>query len=344
MPASSLLLTVADVIQETADAVTIVFERPDEGWSYRAGQFLTLRIPSDRTGSVARCYSLSSSPNRDRQLMVTVKRTVGGYASNWLCDNIGPGDQIESLVPSGVFSPKDFDRDLLLVGAGSGITPLLSIAKTALAEGSGRVVLLYANRDPESVIYASSLRTLVDAMPERLTAIHWLESVQGLPGVAALAGLLRPYSEFEAFICGPKPFMKGARHALADIGVPRSKIHVENFLSLSEDPFAASKEPIVDGGASDVGVRASSVLVQIDGRSLQFAWPRSKTLIDMLLENGIEAPYSCREGECGSCQCTLLSGKVEMMNVGALDEEDIADGLVLGCQAHPASDQIEIEF
>jgi 3-ketosteroid 9alpha-monooxygenase subunit B len=146
---------VREVIAETPDAKTIVFDPPGDRFSYRPGQFLTLRIPSDRTGSVARCYSLSSSPRHDDTLMVTVKRTVDGYGSNWLCENVVAGQIIESLPPAGAFTPKDIDLDLLLVGAGSGITPLLSIVKTALLDGRGRVVLFYANRDPESVIFAA---------------------------------------------------------------------------------------------------------------------------------------------------------------------------------------------
>lgn len=276
--------------------------------------------------------------------MVTVKRTVDGYGSNWLCDNIAAGQIIESLSPTGAFTPKDVDRDLLLVGAGSGITPLLSIMKTALLDGSGRVVLFYANRDPESVIFATQLRFLFGEYPERLTVVHWIESVQGLPTHLALRSVLQPYGDFEAFICGPKPFMQGARQALEQIGLPRARIHIENFVSLSDDPFGHHGPPIVTADSVEDKRDAARVTVELHGATHELAWPRSKTLIDVLLAHGVEAPYSCREGECGSCQATVLSGQVEMANAGALDEEDIADGLVLGCQAHPVSDHVAVEF
>ena len=157
-----LELQIAEVVAETDDARSLVFAVPDapgdpdippERLRYAPGQFLTLRVPSDRTGSVARCYSLCSSPFTDDALTVTVKRTADGYASNWLCDHAHAGMRIHVLAPSGTFVPKTLDDDFLLLAAGSGITPIMSICKSALAEGSGQVTLIYANRDERSVIF-----------------------------------------------------------------------------------------------------------------------------------------------------------------------------------------------
>ena len=345
MPTPTWTLTVAEVVRETADAATIVFDPPASGHSaYRPGQFLTLRVPSEQTGFVARCYSLCSSPAIDKQLAVTVKRTADGYASNWLCDNVRVGDRIECLPPSGVFTPGDLDADLLLIAGGSGITPMLSIAKTVLAHGRGRVVLLYANRDPAAVIFAAALRDLVGEYPERMTVIHWLEAVQGLPNDATLGRLLAPYAGHDVFICGPSLFMKSARSAVESFGVPRSRIHIENFVSLSGDPFTDKPADVADATAPDAVEQTAEVVVHLGGDTHTLTWTRKNTLIDLLIEQGIEAPYSCREGDCGTCQCMLLDGKVDMDTHGALDEEDIADGVVLGCQARPASDHITIEF
>ncbi|MGK2865029.1 MAG: FAD-binding oxidoreductase, partial [Mycobacterium sp.] len=177
-------LTVTEVIDESSDSKSLVFAIPgehQERFGYRPGQFLTLRIPSDQSGSVARCYSLASSPHTNDAPKVTVKRTDGGYGSNWLCDNVSVGDTIDSLPPSGVFTPHDLDGDFLLWAAGSGITPVMSILKSALAVGTGRVVLCYANRDEASVIFAAELRQLAAQYAGRLTVLHWLESIQGLP-------------------------------------------------------------------------------------------------------------------------------------------------------------------
>lgn len=340
----SVILTVSEVIAETPDTCSLEFDIPEdarERFAYKPGQFLTLRIPSERTGSVARCYSLASSPHTDDRPKVTVKRTADGYGSNWVCDNVKPGDTIEVLPPSGAFTPKDLDADLLLFGGGSGITPVISILKSALAQGSGQVVLIYANRDESSVIFAAELRTLAAKYPDRLRIVHWLESVQGLPSADQLAALAAPFADYHAFMCGPAPFMDAVHDALAKLAVPRHRVHAEIFNSLAGDPFTDSGPvEISDQEAAD----AATVEVQLDGETHQLAWPRSQTLVDIMLAKGIDVPYSCREGECGSCACTVLDGAVEMDNAEILDPEDIADGLILGCQAHPVTDNLRIEF
>src|SRR5262249_52604272 len=153
-------LRVAEVVPETADAHSVVFDVPDElaqRFRYRPGQFLTLRLPSDLTGSVARCYSLSSSPHDGVRPQITVKRTADGYGSNWICDHVETGTVLEVHPPSGRFVPKDLDADLLLLSGGSGITPVMSILRSALGQGEGHVVLVYANRDEDSVIFADTL-------------------------------------------------------------------------------------------------------------------------------------------------------------------------------------------
>ena len=210
-PASrAVSLPVTGVFDESHDAKSLVFAVPDEHRSrfdYRPGQFLTLRVPSDQTGSVARCYSLASSPHTDDAPKVTVKRTEGGYASNWLCDNVAVGDTVDVLPPAGLFTPEDLDADFLLWAAGSGVTPVMSILKSVLAGGTGRVVLWYANRDERSVIFAAELRELAARYAGRLTVMHWLESIQGLPTRAQLAGFALMFTGHQSFICGPEPFM-----------------------------------------------------------------------------------------------------------------------------------------
>ncbi|RVW01083.1 ferredoxin--NADP reductase [Rhodococcus xishaensis] len=340
----SAVLTVSGVIEETPDARSLVFDVPADMKSkfhYKPGQFLTLRIPSDLTGSVARCYSLASSPFTDDAPKVTIKRTADGYGSNWLCDNISVGDQIEVLPPSGVFTPKSLDHDFLLLGAGSGITPVMSILKAALTEGKGRVVLFYANRDENSVIFAAELRELAAKYADRLTIVHWVESIQGLPTAAQIATLAAPFASSEAFMCGPGPFMDTVHEALAQAGMPRTRVHAEIFNSLAGDPFKdVDPEEITDEEAAD----AATVEVELDGETHNLSWPRKQTLVDVMLSKGLDVPYSCQEGECGSCACTVLEGKVEMDHAGVLDQEDIDNGYILGCQAKPVSDHLKIEF
>jgi 3-ketosteroid 9alpha-monooxygenase subunit B len=334
-------LRVARVIEETADARSIEFDVDGDdrdAFEYRPGQFLTLRVPSDRCGSVARCYSLSSSPHVDQRIKVTVKRTADGYGSNWLCDTLAAGDEIQALPPAGIFTPGPLDADLLLLAAGSGITPVVSIVKSALAVGSGRVVLIYANRDEAAVIFAGELGVLAAEHPARLLVVHWLESLQGLPTAAGLAGLARPFASFDAFVCGPKPFMAAARAALAQLGVPRGRVKLERFQSLGANPFE-------QGSPAPSGSRgAASVRVTLDGARHSFDWPGDTKLLDLLLDNGVDAPYSCREGACSACACRLVAGEVKMLNNDVLEDDDIADGIILACQSLPVTDAVEVSY
>ncbi|MGV0715180.1 ferredoxin--NADP reductase [Mycolicibacterium sp. XJ662] len=340
-----LELEVAEVVEETPDARSLVFRVPDgpeipaERLRYAPGQFLTLRVPSERTGSVARCYSLCSSPFTGDPMTVTVKRTDGGYASNWLCDHAHPGMKIHVLAPSGTFVPKTLDADFLLLAAGSGITPMLSICKSALAEGSGKVVLVYANQDENSVIFGAALRELAAKYPDRLTVVHWLVSVQGLPNAAALAGIIAPYVGRDAYICGPAPFMAAAEEALQNAGADTSRIHIEVFKSLESDPFAAV---VIEDDDSDEG--PATAIVTLDGQTHEVVWPRNAKLLDVLLDKGLDAPFSCREGHCGACAVLKKDGEVEMEVNDVLEQSDLEEGLILGCQAKPRSDSVEVTY
>lgn len=345
-----LELQLAGVIDETADARSLVFTVPDgpdapvippERLRHQPGQFLTLRVPSDRTGSVARCYSLCSSPFGDEALTVTVKRTAGGYASNWLCDNARPGMTMHVLAPSGTFVPKTLDTDFLLLAAGSGVTPMMAILKSALSEGTGKVTLVYANRDEKSVIFAAALRDLAAAHPDRFTAVHWIETVQGLPSVAALGNLVGPYVGRETFICGPGPFMVAAEEALLAAGAAPERIHLEIFKSLDSDPFAAVVIADDEDGHTKPPAKA---IVTLDGATQEIRWPRNAKLLDVLLDKGLDAPFSCREGHCGACAVLVKSGEVDMDVNDVLEASDLAEGLILACQARPTSDSVEVTY
>jgi 3-ketosteroid 9alpha-monooxygenase subunit B len=322
-------VTVADVIQETAEAVSVVF---DASFDYRPGQFLTLRC-----GDVARCYSLSSSPDVDDRPQVTVKRIQDGYGSAWICDNVRPGTVLDVLPPAGIFTPRSLDDNLLLFAGGSGITPVISIIKSALTRGTGRIVLVYANRDESSVIFASALRELADRYPERLLVLHWLESLQGLPTARHFTAL-KPFTGFQAFLCGPAPFMEVASQSLKSLGVPRDRIHIERFISLSGNPFEETVEELPSDGDE------ATVEVDLDGEQHTFPWPRHKRLLDVLLEKGLDAPYSCREGACSACACRIEQGEVKMVQNEILDQEDLDDGIVLACQSLPVTDTVKITY
>jgi 3-ketosteroid 9alpha-monooxygenase subunit B len=326
-----LQLKVLEVVRETGDAHSVVFERP-QGVTYRPGQFLTLRLPAG-DGFVARCYSLSSAPDVDEHLKVTVKRVVDGRGSNWVCDNVSAGDVLDVLAPSGTFTPRSLDSDYLLLAGGSGITPVMSIVKTALARGTGKMLLVYANRDERSVIFAEELRALVAEHPERLVVLHWLETVQGLPTKGPLQELVRPWGHSEAFVCGPAPFMDCAAEALRELGMSRDRIHVERFTSLAGDPWT---EP--DAAPRVEGEPTVDLVVELDGETHQLDWPVSQKLLDFLLEQRLDAPYSCREGACSACGLKLLEGEVAMEANSVLEQEDLDEGWRLACQSRPVGD------
>ncbi|GGL12458.1 ferredoxin--NADP reductase [Nocardia jinanensis] len=329
---------VLEVIDETADARSVVFDLP--GVAYRPGQFVTVRVPSDLTGWVSRCYSLSSSPHIDEPLRFTVKRTSAGYASNWLCDNVVTDMQLEILPPSGAFTPASLDVDLLLFAAGSGITPILSIVKSALVQGGGHIHLFYANRSDENVIFAAEIEALERKYHTRLTVGYWMENVQGLPGVGAIAAAYDSHPDRDIYLCGPGPFMDIAVRALTERGVPRARIHREVFTSLTEDPFSAQQHRPAETAAP-----AHRVTVNLNGVSTTLDWPGHIDLVELLLRMDLPVPHSCREGACGSCEAVLKSGEVRMESNSILTEEDMAEGYILACQAHPSgTSDIEVEF
>jgi len=249
----------------------------------------------------------------------------------------GRADVRPQAPPAGTFCPGSLSGDFLLFAAGSGITPVMSILKSALAAGGGRVVLVYANRDEGSVIFGSLLRRLAFDSGGRLVVVHWLDSLLGVPSAAALAALARPYVSFDAFICGPDPYLAVVREALGRLGVPGTRVHVERFVSLAENPFEVTAAP--DGGGL-----AATLSVTLDGVTTLLAWPAGTRMLDVLIEAGLDAPYSCRQGICGACACQLTGGEVEMAHNEVLEPADLADGYILACQAVSLTPEISITY
>lgn len=338
--ADTCRVVVRKIERETDEACSIVLEPPaGSDFSYQPGQFITLRLPAG-DGYVGRQYSLCSSPHVDDELRIAVKRVRDGVASNWINESLSVGDELDCLPPGGVFTPKTFDENLLLFAGGSGITPVISILKSALAVGSGHIVLVYANQHERAVIFGDQLRELVEQHPERLHVVHWLESVQGLPSRALLRAFITPYRSYAAFICGPSPFMQTVTHALRDCGVPPARIHIERFQSLTEDPFTLP----APSDAPDAPGETTKLHVELDGQTYDLDWPRSTKLLDFLLAKGVKAPYSCRLGQCSACACIIDEGEVKMLNNEILEQEDLDEGYILGCQSVPLTDTVKIRY
>jgi 3-ketosteroid 9alpha-monooxygenase subunit B len=321
-------VTVVEVVEETADACSLVIA---EAFDYKPGQFLTLRVPHETLGSVARCYSLSSAPATDDRLKVTVKRVKDGHVSNWICDNVRVGSSVEVLPPAGSFTADSAGDDLLFLAGGSGITPVISLIKAALAEGSGHIALVYANRHADSVIFGQELAELVRSHPRRLRLAHWLDADQGYPTAAGLTALVEEYAGRDAFICGPEPYMALAAKVLAGVGTLAEKVHIERF--------TVDVEP-----ATDDDERVASVSVEYNGHWHSFAWSARKRMLDVFIDGGLNAPYSCRQGNCGACMLRLVEGEVSLVHNEILEEEDFADGYTLACQALPVTDSVRVSY
>ena len=343
MPSRYHALRVRAVVDETHDARSLEFEIPPalaEAFHYRPGQFLTLRLPVNGR-HLPRCYSMSSAPGVDDAPRVTVKRVNEGRGSNWVCDHVKVGDLIELLPPAGVFTPRTLEGDFLLLAGGSGITPVFSILRSALAKGEGRVTLLYANRDERSVIFREELKGLAAAHPTRLQVIHWLDSVQGVPSVAQLAELARHHRASQAFICGPGRFMDAAVAALQAIEMAAGQIHVERFASLPDEETQAAAQaapPPPDA------VDEAEVELQLDGQRHQLRCRGTETLLEAALRAGIAAPHSCQAGMCASCMCQVQEGSVHLRHNEVLDKKDLAKSWTLACQAVPTSAHLRIKF
>jgi len=333
-------LTVTSVVRETADACSLVLSVPLDlaaVFDYRPGQFITVRVPSEQTGSVARCYSMSSMPGAS-SLTITVKRTADGYASGYLHEHVRAGSVLDVLPPAGTFTPGSLDGDFLLFAAGSGITPVMSILTSVLRSGRGRVVLVYANRDEQSVIFGAALRGMLAEYPSRLVLLHWLDALHGVPSAASISSLAGPYaSGYEPYICGPDAFLQVVRSALSSLEVPARKVRVERFLSLAENPFESSSAT-ADGGVD------ATLAVSLDGDTKVLPWPAGTRMLDVLIAAGLDAPFSCRQGVCGACACQLTGGKIDMAHNEVLEDADLADGYILACQSVALTPEVSIDY
>jgi 3-ketosteroid 9alpha-monooxygenase subunit B len=340
-------LRVRAVVEETYDTKSLVFDVPPalaSTFAYQPGQFLTLRLGIDGR-HVPRCYSMSSAPGVDDAPRVTVKRVTDGRGSNWVCDHIRAGDTVEVMAPSGVFHPRTLGGDFLLLAGGSGITPVFAILRSVLAKGHGRITLLYANRDEKSVIFKNELKALAEAHPARLTVIHWLDSVQGVPSVAQLAELARHHHAAQAFICGPGPYMDAAVAALQAIEMTPEQIHVERFASLpDEETQTAANAAAQTAPPLPDAVDEAVVEVLLNGETHTLHCAGTETLLEAALKAGLSAPYSCQAGMCASCMCQVVEGSVHLRHNDVLDKKDLAKAWTLACQAVPTSKQLRIKF
>lgn len=327
-------LRVKAVVRETAEASSFVLDIPPDLqplYSYRAGQFLTFRFVIAGITHY-RSYSMSSSPDTDAELKVTVKRVPGGVVSNWMNDNLAPGDTVEATPPAGVFCLGDGAGEVVAFAAGSGITPVISIVKTALATTTRRVRLLYANRDRPAVIFAAELDDLAHRHPGRLEVVHHLDVEDGFVTADDVVPYARPGTGAEYFVCGPAPFMAVVEGALLDAGVDPDAIRIERFSPLEPEPSPPEGPP------------DARITIELDGRVATADHHPGTTVLQMARQMGLSPPFSCESGNCATCMARVVEGAVTMRANNALTPEEVAEGWVLTCQAEPAAPVVRIVY
>ncbi|PJJ61066.1 ring-1,2-phenylacetyl-CoA epoxidase subunit PaaE [Hymenobacter chitinivorans DSM 11115] len=366
MSSPYLMLNVVEITHETADAATIHLERPDrQPVACEPGQFLTLILPCGPGGKKERrAYSLSSTPSEAPRLSVTVKRVVGGLVSNYLLDTVKVGQQLEVMAPLGNFtlktSPKAA-RSIVLVGAGSGITPLMSILKAVVRdEPQSHVLLVYGNRNEESVIFRQQLQQLEAQAGGRLQVEHVFSqptsptSGHRHTGRLNRTTLLRileqrhqfPAQQAEYYLCGPEGLMTEARAALDLLGVPAARIQRESFVAAAETIEAAAGQANGHGDVSDAAddkITARTVTIHYEGAEYEIEVKPSQTILEAALDQDIDLPYSCQAGLCTACRGKCLSGKVHLDEREGLSDSEMKQGYVLICVGHPVTDDVVIE-
>ncbi len=343
-------LVVSEIIRETPDAVTLVFDEPEEGLEYHPGQFLTLIFDIDGK-EVRRSYSLCSSPHTDDKPAVTIKRVSDGTVSNFINDHVKPGDFIKIMPPMGNFiaEPKaDNKRKVVVFGAGSGITPLFSIIKSVLhVESGSRVYLVYGNRNEESVIFKKQIDELKSKFGKRFHVIHILsqpsEGWEGLTGRLTLERLreilldlpeLSP-QQADYYLCGPTGFMHTVEEALNEMRVAKTRVHMESFVSSGTEKGATSDSP---------EIHDQEVKIFLDGSEFNVNVPSKRTILEAGLDQQIDMPFSCQSGLCTACRGKLLSGEVHMEESDGLSEEELKDGYILCCVSHPLTDDVSVKI
>ncbi len=330
-------LPVKQVIEETDDARSFVLDVPDdlaEAYRYRPGQFCTFRVRIG-TDEFFRCYSMSSAPETDGDLVVTVKRVPDGTVSNWFNDAVSVGDVVDTSPPSGGFCLRAGDRPVVGLCGGSGITPVLSLAKSALCSTDRSVRLLYANRQAHSVIFDDVLRRLESQAPGRFAVHRHVDSVSGFPRPETILDAVGDVLDADFYVCGPGPFMELVEHTLRGAGVAPEAILIERFVTPGprEAPPGALKAPV-----------PTTIVLELRGRRHEIAYHAGDTVLDTARRAGLPTPYSCESGSCATCMALLHEGSVTMRVNNALTPEEVDEGWILTCQSLPTGLSLRVEY
>ncbi|WP_328883358.1 1,2-phenylacetyl-CoA epoxidase subunit PaaE [Streptomyces sp. NBC_00299] len=344
-------LRVAAVTPLCADAVAVGFDIPAElaeEFAFAPGQSLTLRREiegRDERRSYSICSPVGSIPR------IGVRVVPGGLFSSWLVSEVRPGDTVEVMAPTGAFTPDlTAHGHHVLIAAGSGITPMMSIAESVLAaDDRSTVTLLYGNRRSGTVMFADELADLKDLYPARFQLAHVLsrepreaEVLSGRIDAERLSTLIDALVDVESadhwWLCGPHGMVRDAQGVLAGLGVPTERVHQELFY--------ADDEPVREAVHEESGPQGpvSQVTITLDGRSTTAALPRERTVLDGAQRTRPDLPFACKGGVCGTCRALVTDGKADMRRNFALETAEVDAGYVLTCQSYPVSETLTVDY
>lgn len=351
-------LTVKDIHQETEDCVSIAFEIPAElqdHYQFKAGQYLNFKIVVDGN-EIRRSYSLSSSPH-EKEWRIAVKKVENGRFSEYVNHQLKVNDTIEVMTPIGTFTT-EFDvknnKEYVLVAAGSGITPVISVIKEILAtEPKSNVTLFYGNKGFNSVIFREQIQAIKDKHLENFRVIHIFSRenlgneiqtgrITGEKFEQLIDAFLKNQPIDEVFICGPDQMIRNVQQVCLNHHIQQDNVHVELFgteiLSKQEEAEDASTK------SEQIPEIHTEVQIIIDGDEYNFPMNSSQKVLDAGLESGIDLPFSCKGGVCCTCRAKVLEGEVRMDVNYALSDEEVSQGYVLTCQSHPTTKKLVVSF
>lgn len=342
-------LTVRSIEPLTDDSAAVTFDVPDHleaEFDFAAGQALTLRRVIDGVEH-RRSYSICA-PAGERP-RIGVREIPDGLFSQWLVRDVRPGSEIDVQGPSGAFrADPDEGGTHLCIAAGSGITPMLSVASTVLRNPKAQVSLLYGNRTTGSVMFAEELADLKNRYCSRFDLMHVLSReprdvelftgrIEGDRLRTILTELVPLQDVDHVWLCGPLAMIEESRSILEDLGVPAEKVHFELFFVDAPPPQLRHADKLVEGVTSEV-------TVVLDGRSTTTPMPRTQSILDSAQETRTDLPFACKGGVCGTCRAKVTGGDVEMVRNYALEREEVERGFVLTCQTFPVSDAVNVDF
>ncbi len=350
------ILRINNIVTETADCVSVIFDVPaelKESFQFKQGQSLTMRTTIDGK-EVRRTYSICASP-AENELKVAIKKVAGGLFSFFANEKLKAGDTLEVMEPVGKFYTElnaSNKKNYLAFAAGSGITPIISIIKTTLeTESQSRFTLVYGNKNRMSIIFFEELEGLKNKYIDRFNLVNILSRERtdstlnsGKINSAKLDELnkLIDYSLVDqTFICGPEEMLFCIKNYLEASGCDKKKIHFELFTTAGQK----NKQKIVDTIDAETGAK-SSISLKADGRFYDFTIPFNSELsiLDAAMQEGADLPYACKGGMCCTCKAKLIEGEVIMDVHWGLEEEEVENGYILTCQSHPKTEKVVVDF